>query len=52
MLEIGIISQLGKIILMVDYRDREATAKLREEEYVTIGKGGKKTGMRKEDFAE
>jgi hypothetical protein len=30
MLEIAITSQLGKIILMVDYRDREATPKLRE----------------------
>jgi hypothetical protein len=45
MLEIGIIRQLGKINLGMDYRGREATAKLRESGYAMIGRLAKKTGI-------
>jgi hypothetical protein len=44
MLEIGIISQLGKIILMVDYRDREAMVKLGSRNTPPSAKGGRKPG--------
>jgi len=43
----AIISQLDKAGLIVYYRDGETTAKLLEQEYVTIGKVIKKTGIGK-----
>ena len=43
----AIISQLDKAGLIVDYHPSEATGKLVEQEFLTIGKVVKKTGMGK-----